>query len=275
MHDKNGLNDIILNKSAKSNSTKKILLTIATFAITLIVVVIIMNQISGKKKSALPHAPQMIEAVVEEAAVKDVTAEAVVQEAETEIQKESIPVIENAIEHTSELTEDALVEEEVPQRSTAQIPDGKDETERIFDAVFEEPVIIEEPDYTTTAKQKTATKPTAAKAEKKQVLKPKPIRPSGKYDAKSKSVVKADKPSAVVSGKYYIQVGSFAKYAPSKAFLDKITKRGYTYTYHKVTRSGKTLNKVLVGPFKTQAAAREALPVIKRSVEPGAFLIKI
>ncbi len=262
MEDKNGLNDIILNKSSKDNNTKKILLTVATFAIILIIVIVVMNQISGKKESSLPHAPE----------VSEVTVEEVVQEPDFE---EAVPVIENAIEHTSELIED---EETVDSKSVSKTaPDGKNETQRILEAAFEEPKIIEEPDY--TAKQKSTTKSVAAKpvqkAEPKQVLKPKTVLPSGKYNPKTKRVVQTKAPIAAQSGQYYIQVGSFATYAPSKTFLEKIANRGYTYVFHKTTRNGKTLNKVLVGPFKTQSAAREALSVIKRSVEPGAFLTKI
>jgi len=254
MEEKNELNDIILNKSSKSNSTKKVLLTIATFAIILIVVVVVMNQFSAKTESALPHAPEVSKVVVEE----------VMEEPEIVSPQAEVPIIENDIAHTSE-----LVEEE-------EAPDGKDETERIYDAVFEEPVIVEEPNYSTATKakpKKAAVKP-VVKAEPKQVLKPKMVVPSGKYDPKNKRVVKTAS-SVAKSGTYYIQVGSFATYSPAKSFLNKITNRGYTYTFHKVTRSGKTLNKVLVGPFKTQSAAREALSVIKRNVEPGAFLTKI
>jgi len=259
MQEKNELNDIILNKSSKSNSTKKVLLTIATFAIILIVVVVVMNQFSGTKESTLPHAPEVIvEEVMEEPEMESTTAE--------------VPVIENDIAHTSELVED----DEPETVKVINAPDGKNETERIYDAVFEKPEIVEEPDYTakSAAKPKTAVKKPAVKTEPKQVLKPKKVVPSGKYDPKSKRVVKRAQSSAE-SGAYYIQVGSFATYSPAKSFLDKITSRGYTYTFHKVTRSGKTLNKVLVGPFRTQSAAREALPVIKRNVISGAFLIKL
>ena len=265
MEDKNGLNDIILNKSSKDNNTKKILLTVATFAIILIIVIVVMNQISGKKESSLPHAPE----------VSEVTVEEVVQEPEFETDEESVPVIENSIEHTSELIEEDEVIDSKSDSKTA--PDGKNETQRILEAAFEEPEIIEEPDY--TAKQKSTTKSVAAKpvqkAAPKQVLKPKTVLPSGKYDPKTKRVVQTKAPIAAQSGQYYIQVGSFATYAPSKTFLEKIANRGYTYIFHKTTRNGKTLNKVLVGPFKTQSAAREALSVIKSSVEPGAFLTKI
>ncbi len=85
------------------------------------------------------------------------------------------------------------------------------------------------------------------------------------------------KPTEVASAKqaYFIQVGSFSKYAPNKKFLKSITDKGYTYKYHKVTVNSKTLNKVLVGPFTTEKEARKALRKIKSSIEAGAFLVKL
>ncbi|PNV82129.1 MAG: SPOR domain-containing protein [Sulfurimonas sp.] len=77
------------------------------------------------------------------------------------------------------------------------------------------------------------------------------------------------------SGEFYIQVGSFAKYEPNKKFLDSILNLGYKYKFHKVTINSKTLNKVLVGPFSSEAEARKALASVKNSVEAGAFLTKI
>ncbi|MDH4944198.1 SPOR domain-containing protein [Sulfurimonas sp. C5] len=74
---------------------------------------------------------------------------------------------------------------------------------------------------------------------------------------------------------YYIQVGSFTKYEPNQKFLTSITKLGYKYTYHKVTINGKTLNKVLVGPFTTEQEARDARRILRSKVEPGAFLVKL
>lgn len=74
---------------------------------------------------------------------------------------------------------------------------------------------------------------------------------------------------------YYIQVGSFAKYAPNKKFLDSILRLGYKYKFHEVTSNSKTLNKVLVGPFYNETEARKALRAVRSSVEAGAFLTKI
>jgi len=85
-----------------------------------------------------------------------------------------------------------------------------------------------------------------------------------------KSYLKA-KTKAVIAGNYYIQVGSFSKYAPNKKFLKSITDLHYHYKYHKV----KKLNKVLVGPFKTRQDAKDARRIIRAKIEPGAFLVKL
>ena len=74
---------------------------------------------------------------------------------------------------------------------------------------------------------------------------------------------------------YFIQVGSFSKYEPNKKFLKSITDLGFNYKYHKVTRNSRVLNKVLVGPFSTSKAAKDARRVLRVKVEPGAFLIKL
>ncbi len=184
--------------------------------------------------------------------------------------EENVPVNAKSIEQTSELIVEEDVKEATAIEPTVAVPDGKDETDH--DTVFEDPEVLTEPDNTTTTQQKSTSTPT--KTKEKRILKSEPIRPSGEYDAKSKPVVETQTPKTAASEQYYIQVGLFAKSVPSKTFLDKITNRGYTYTFHKVTSGGKAMNKVLVGPFKTKSAAHEALPVIKKSVESGAFLIK-
>jgi len=81
--------------------------------------------------------------------------------------------------------------------------------------------------------------------------------------------------SSTSEAAYYIQVGSFSKYAPNKKFLKSITDLGYTYKFHKIVKNAKTLNKVLVGPFKTSEKAKNARRVLRAKVEPGAFLTKL
>ncbi|MFA6191056.1 MAG: SPOR domain-containing protein [Sulfurimonas sp.] len=104
-----------------------------------------------------------------------------------------------------------------------------------------------------------------------------------KEEAPAKEVVKtvtpvkdkfpAEKP--LVAGSYYIQVGSFSKYEPNQKFLKSITDKGYTYTYQNVTKGPIPQHKILVGPFKAEQEARDALKVIRANVEAGAFLTKM
>jgi len=99
-------------------------------------------------------------------------------------------------------------------------------------------------------------------SEKENTIKPKPVK-------------KASKPVKKSTKTYYIQVGSFSKYAPNKKFLKSITDKGFTYKYHKVVKNNKTLNKVLIGPFNNEKNARNALRTIRSSIEAGAFLVRI
>jgi DedD protein len=79
----------------------------------------------------------------------------------------------------------------------------------------------------------------------------------------------------VATGRYYIQVGSFSRYAPNKKFLKSITDKGYGYKYHKVTVKSKEINKILVGPFQTEREARKALKAVRKDIVAGAFLTKL
>ena len=113
-------------------------------------------------------------------------------------------------------------------------------------------------------KTESTPAPTPKVEEKKVVVKPTP-----------KPTPKPAVTKAVAGVSYYIQVGSFTKYEPNKKFLDSITNLGYKYRYHKVEINSKTLNKVLVGPFKTEQEARDARRILRSKVEPGAFLVKL
>jgi len=106
--------------------------------------------------------------------------------------------------------------------------------------------------------------------EKAEVTVPKPVKKIVKQVVHKQKVAPVEAISA-----YYIQVGSFSKYAPNKKFLKSITDRGYSYTYHKIMRNGKPLNKVLVGPFQDEKEAKDARRNIRNNIEPGAFLIKL
>ena len=56
MNNNNELNDIILNKGGMTNSNKKIILSVATLGVILIIVVMLMNSLSSSGTDNLPQA---------------------------------------------------------------------------------------------------------------------------------------------------------------------------------------------------------------------------
>lgn len=74
---------------------------------------------------------------------------------------------------------------------------------------------------------------------------------------------------------HFIQVGSFSIYKPNKKFLKSITDNGFSYKFHEVIVNGKSIKKVLVGPFGSKKEARNALGTVRKSVIAGAFIVEI
>jgi DedD protein len=155
-------------------------------------------------------------------------------------------------------------------QATEQVPD---------EPLFEEVEVVQDKDSNNLdaiakkLKEESQAETKVAAPEPAPAPKPAPVvKTAPKKVAPAKP--KASSPQMATSGSYYIQVGSFSRYEPDKKFLKSITDKGFTYKYHKVTVSSKSLTKVLVGPFKNEAEARSALRVIRSSIEAGAFLTK-
>lgn len=160
-----------------------------------------------------------------------------------------------------------------PQPQTQTLEQPTDEP------LFEEVEIIQEPssdsdlDLITKKLKEESLKEKEAEVAKTVA----PVMEVTKPKAATKTVAKAivPKTEAVAGGTFYIQVGSFSKYKPNKKFLESITNLGFTYEFHKVTKNAKTLNKVLVGPFKTKTKAKDARRILRSKIEPGAFLVTL
>ena len=168
----------------------------------------------------------------------------------------------------------------LPQAMLPPEPQTKEIQEPMEEPLFEEVEVIQEPQQNNDALDQIAKK--LKEESQKEKIKPvveavvKPVVKPIVKPVKEKVVTPTPTPvKTSATGSYYIQVGSFAKYKPNKKFLDSINKLGYTHKFHEVTRNGKTLNKVLVGPFNTEKNARKALIPIRSSIEPGAFLLKL
>ena len=140
--------------------------------------------------------------------------------------------------------------------------------------LFEEIEVTEEPDTTTTNLEEIAQKLKEESAIQEEVPAQtapsqieKPMTTPTKVAPKKVSTT----PKTTTSITYYVQVGSFSKYEPNKKFLQSITSLGFDYKYHKAG----TLNKVLVGPFKSEKDAKDARRVLRAKVEPGSFLVRL
>lgn len=159
---------------------------------------------------------------------------------------------EPKIAHSSQIEEDPLFEEvEVIQEDAL----NNDNLDMVAQKLIAE---------SKQQPQETIKSPIVEqKSQPKQVATPKPVEK------------KQTQPKQVQSGSHYIQVGSFSTYEPNAKFLKSITDKGYSYTFHKVSSNGKTLNKVLIGPFKSDKEARDALRTVRSSIESGAFITKI
>jgi DedD protein len=133
------------------------------------------------------------------------------------------------------------------------------------DPLFEEVEIVQEDSISDNSLTEITQKLKQESIEEKdQIVETKKIKKPEKI---IKQVV-TKKPNIKNSKTFYVQVGSFSKYAPDKKFLDTIITKGYKYKFHKVNK----LNKVLIGPFKIENEARKALMIIRKDIEAGAFL---
>jgi DedD protein len=162
----------------------------------------------------------------------------------------------------------------LPQEEAIATPTPQNEP------LFEEVEVVQETSKNKDNLDDIAQRLKQESLDEQKVVKPKEtkkvVETTSKPVEKQVATVKKETPKEVSTSKeYFIQVGSFSKYAPNKKFIDSILKQGYKYKFHKVTINSKTLNKVLVGPFYTEKDARDALRVIRSNIEAGAFLIKL
>jgi len=80
------------------------------------------------------------------------------------------------------------------------------------------------------------------------------------------------KPSA--TGNFYVQIGSFIG-KPKSGLLYTITRNGYRYKIIKFPKGGKSINKLLIGPYKTRQDAVEVLSKVRQKVQKDAFIAEI
>ncbi len=112
---------------------------------------------------------------------------------------------------------------------------------------------------TLAAPQSTPTIPTRSVQKGKAILIQAPIQQLEKDTGK---------------GNFYVQVGSFAG-RPKASLIYKITRQGFRHKIIKFPKGEQTINKLLIGPYSTRAAALEARTKVRATIQKDAFIAEI
>jgi len=111
----------------------------------------------------------------------------------------------------------------------------------------------------------------------KNITMPSHVTPQQKSTLKKAIVIKTpmkniQQPST--KGTFYVQVGSFVG-KPKSGLLYTIRRNGYSYKIIKFPKGGKTINKLLIGPYRSKGDALEVLTTIRKNIQRDAFIAEI
>lgn len=81
-------------------------------------------------------------------------------------------------------------------------------------------------------------------------------------------------PASSIGGQYFLQAGAFAKAGGAETRLAEVQKLGFMARFEQSSVDGRTLTRVLVGPFETSKAANDALGKLA-TAKIDSFLRKI
>ncbi|MFT7879674.1 MAG: SPOR domain-containing protein [Sulfurimonas sp.] len=303
MNDHN-LDDLIIDEIEPAQSNKaKSFLTIIALAIVVLIVSIIFTKVMLKA----PEEEQLLfEQNETELISPDLTLQSAPEPKEQSNEPIERPKEENRLEIPEELSVEKVTEEiPTPVKETKEISEEPQEAK-----VDPSPVTIEKPANVSAPKPvETESEPAPAPMPKAEEEKSTDILEIVEEPAKTpavpttkpqitkvpkqtvhkrstpvrKQTVQKQKPANVITrpqqtptkytprGNYYIQVGAFKK-TPSKRFLKRIARSGFTY---KITqRSPRGLKKLLIGPYSDKNSAKRALIRVKDLINKRAFLLK-
>ncbi len=289
--EKDGLNDIILDKlnaNKKPRSIKKVLLGISSMILLFLVVLLVMkfiNSSNGEESVALiPSKDSVKTSVVDESSQKNV-----------ESKQEDEDIFKKAPIEAEEQTPSKEIEEE-------------DNFDEMVKSLKEKEIASQKQKIKNSSKEESLSKKTEIEKQiKKEIESPKSVSQTSKAAAlakgsekiKEKEIVKADEnikipkvskpkkeivktsvscPTPVKVNKvkgYFIQVSASFKTLPSKEFLRRIDKNGFRYIIKKSTVRGQRATKVLVGPYYSKDKALRDLPKVKEIINPDAFILRM
>jgi hypothetical protein len=129
----------------------------------------------------------------------------------------------------------------------------------------------------------TATKIAAATPWKSKELTPAPVKipnaiPKQQMTKLHKAIVIKTQMKEIeqhsVNGNFYVQVGSFIG-KPKSGLLYSITRQGFHYKIIKFPKAGKSISKLLIGPYLTRNEALEILTQVRKHIQKDAFIAEI
>ncbi|TKX34537.1 SPOR domain-containing protein [Campylobacter taeniopygiae] len=278
-NNKNDFDDIILEKSNKSEKIKKILLRVIALIILFLIIMIVMKLINSggddnKNQTVLPSEPT-----------------STAQDSNTDNSFENMPIAtDNSAEdqfealrkqiqgdqndsslETSTLDQNldnanfALPDQDnIQQESNSNTSDEKKQTV----ANSQAPKVEEKPKEQPKEQVK---KPTTAKdtTTKKQEHTVKQNQQQNANDLFKNVDAKPVNPDGLPSG-IYVQIFSVNNLDQKSRELAAVRKKGYEYKLYKTTVAGKEITKVLIGPF-SKANISQELAKIRKEVAKDAF----
>lgn len=277
-NNKNDFDDIILEKSNKSEKIKKILLRIIALVILFLAVMIVMKLInSNDEKSSQDQLLIPSEPVSSENTSNDF---------------EGVPITENspATDDTSAEEQFNLLKQQLQGEDNGTQTQSTSQQNPIFPA-NEEPTFPEniEPTppsaQTATANENTpapqpqsAAKPEAKQTQKSETKQTK--KPEAKKEAPKEQKTDTKElfenvnaqpvnPNGLASG-IYVQIFSVTNLDQKSKELAAVKQKGYDYKLYKTTVNGKEITKVLIGPFEKTTIANE-LAKIRQNIAKDAF----
>lgn len=254
MDERNNFDDIILDKSNKSEKVKKLLLRIIALAILFLVVLIVMKLLSDSEpqQNALAPLPN--------------------EPAGTDTEFENIPITSQNATEFDEFELFKLRMQGLEENNSAENNQSFAMPLNEYNASVPVP---SEPAAKPTQPAKPATKPTtpAQKPATKPADKPKTTQKSATATTQKPATKPAEKPAqsadSLQSGSY-VQVFSVKNFDTKSRELALVTKNGYKYS----TRKKGDTTQILIGPFSQDELATE-LPKIRQIISKDAFVVSV
>ncbi|QWU79774.1 SPOR domain-containing protein [Campylobacter novaezeelandiae] len=263
---KNEFDDIILDKSNKSEKIKKILLRVIALVILFLVIMIVMKLINGNdssEKNILPSEPISINTD---------------ENMDNQNSFENIPITqEDSAEDQFEILkkqiqgEDAINENNTSDQLISSIPQEPVQSQTIQPQPQEQEktVVNSQPKDNDIEKNKPSSKNNTANntvAKAKEESKPKTQDPKELFQ---KVDPKVESSSDLTPG-IYVQIFSVSNVDKKSKELMAVKQKGYNYKLYKTTVNGKEITKVLIGPFSKDTIANE-LAKIRKDIGKDAF----